>query len=66
VLGDRLRRNAGNELGTPLGDGLRVGKDLDREPQRYSVFSTWPPNCFRMADRSRFSKSSSPRDENRE
>ena len=59
------RGGRGDELGATLGGGLRVGEDLDLERHQL-VFSSWPPNCLRIAESSRFSKSSSPRDENRE
>ena len=42
-----------------------VGKDLDRE-LGHDVFSTWPPNCLRIAERSLSANSSWPREENRE
>jgi hypothetical protein len=62
---DRLGRGLCDHLGAASGHGLRVRQDLDLE-RHQPVFSACPPNCLRSADSRRFSKSSSPREENRE
>ena len=63
--GDRDCRRRSDDLSAAFGDRVRVRQDLDLERHQLA-FSSCPPNCLRIADSSRFSKSSSPRDENRE
>ena len=63
--GDRDCRRRSDDLSAAFGHRVRVRQDLDLE-RHQPAFSSWPPNCLRIADSSRFSKSSSPRDENRE
>ena len=63
--GDRDCRRRSDDLGAAFGHRVHVRQDLDLERHQLA-FSSWPPNCLRIADSSRFSKSSSPRDENRE
>ena len=48
-LRGRARRRT---LGAALGDRLGVGEDLDRRASLYAVFSSWPPNSLRIAERS--------------
>ena len=62
--GDRLARSLRHDRRATPRDGLRVGQHLDAEPCQLG-FSACPPNCRRMAERTRFAKSSSPRDANR-
>ena len=63
--GDRDGRRGGDDLSAALGDRVRVRQDLDLE-RHQAVFSSWPPNCLRIAERSRFAKSSMLRDAKRE
>ena len=67
ALGERPGACVDDELGHPAG-GLLGVRDADEVHERalYAFFSSWPPNCFRIADRTLSAKSSRPRDANRE
>ena len=54
----------GPQDGNPQSHLLRIGEDLQLVAQ--SLFSAWPPNCMRMAERRRFANEPSSRLENRE
>ena len=66
ALRDRGGCGGGEDLRTTLRDCLCVGEHFDFERHGYAFFSSCPPNCLRMADRSRFAKSSMLRDAKRE
>ena len=59
-----LRARSADDRRAAPRDGVRVGEHLDAEPCQLG-FSTCPPNCRRMAESTRFAKSSSPRDAKR-
>ncbi len=63
--GDRDCRRCSDDLSAAFGHRVHVRQYLDLE-RHQPAFSSWPPNCLRMAESRRFSKSSNPRDENRE
>ena len=65
TLGDGRRRRRRDDLCAALGDRVGVGENLDLECHSI-VFSSWPPNCLRIAESRRLAKSSAPRDENLE
>ncbi len=62
---DRSPCLLGHDRRPPHGDGGGVGKDLDPRV-RYEAFSSWPPNCLRIAERTFSANSSSPREAKRE
>ena len=67
-VGDRRRGGFGDQLGGAGGRRFRVVADLDREPGTSAQlgFSSWPPNCFRIAESTLFAKSSRSREAKRE
>src|SRR5680860_234073 len=68
---DRLPAGAGDHLGRVARGRVGVREDLglDRHrvprPQPYEAFSSWPPNCLRMAESTLSPKSPSSREEKR-
>ena len=63
-LRDRRCGGFGDQLGGAGGGQIRVVADLDREPRTAAQlgFSSWPPNCFRIAESTLFPKSSRSRE----
>ena len=52
-------------LGGAFGKRSGVSEDLDPQVD-YPAFSSWPPNCLRMAESTLPAKSSRPREAKRE
>ena len=63
---DRRCGGRGHHVRPAPRDGRGVREHLDLEGHGYAFFSSWPPNCLRIAERSRFAKSSAPREAKRE
>src|SRR5262245_6783144 len=64
ALGDRSTAALREQLGAPAMDGVGVVQYLEPVGAQ-PFFSSWPPNCFRIADRTRSAKSSRSLEANR-